>query len=120
MATITMDSSSVSNSSKAGSGGNGSQIAAITKQISQLTQKLKELGADTTIGAKEKKEMQDIIRAQIQMLQAQLAQIQQQQAQKAADKNGAGVEDVSKGSPTPRVAEGVNNPTEDNAIDVYV
>ncbi len=54
------------------------------------------------------------------MLQAQLAQIQQQQAQKAVDKNGVGVEDVSKDNTTLRVAEGVNNPTEDNAIDIYV
>ncbi|ATY90943.1 FlxA-like family protein [Pectobacterium atrosepticum] len=120
MATITMDSSSVSSSSKASSGGNGSQIAAITKQISQLTQKLKELGSDTTLDAEEKKAMQDIIQAQIQMLQAQLAQIQQQQTQKAADKNIVGVEEVSKDNPTPKVAEGVNSPTEDNAIDVYV
>lgn len=119
MTTIGPGSGAATSTAGSSSGGGGdSQIAAITKQITQLTNKLKDLASDSTMDAKDKKVMQDLVQGQIQMLEAQIAQIQQQQAQQAVDKQQASQEEADRSST--KAADGINRPTKDNVIDVYI
>jgi predicted RNase H-like nuclease (RuvC/YqgF family) len=57
----------------------------LTKQLTKLTQQLKEL-ADSSGSADEKKKQQELIQTQITVLQAQLAALQHQQAEEEQKK----------------------------------
>ena len=61
------------------------------------------------------KQQQELLQQQIAMLQQQIAQIQQQQAEKALEQQqkAEAATDIKK-------EEGVNKPTDTNAIDIYV
>ena len=86
-----------------------SQISRILDKIQQLTQQLKEL-ADSSGSADEKKKQQELIQTQITVLQAQLAALQHQQAE----------EEQKKQEQAPGKVEGVNSPTDDHQIDIYI
>ncbi|WP_194206245.1 FlxA-like family protein [Superficieibacter sp. 1612_C1] len=90
------------------SGSASSEIAGIYRQITKLTQQLKEL-ADSSLGADEKQKQQELIQSQIAMLQAQLAMLQSKQLEKSQQEQ-AQAEKV----------EGVNRPSADNQIDIYI
>jgi chromosome segregation ATPase len=85
-----------------------SQMTRITQQIVKLTQQLKTI-ADGSGDADEKQKQAEMIQEQITMLEAQLAQLQRQQAEK---------EQAQQKPSTP--ATGVNNPSDDHQIDIYV
>ena len=85
------------------------QISRILDKIQQLTQQLKEL-ADSSGSADEKKKQQELIQTQITVLQAQLAALQHQQAE----------EEQKKQEQAPGKVEGVNSPTDDHQIDIYI
>ena len=93
------------------SGGNdiASRISQLTKQLTKATQQLKELGlSDAPLD--EKKKQQELLESQITMLQAQLAQLQRQQAEEAMPKQEKGE----------AVAEGINKPSAEHQINIYV
>lgn len=108
-------SSSVSGGS--GSGDSASQTASISKQIVRLQEQLKSMAGDTTLDEDQKAKQQQMIENQIMMLEAQLAQIQQQQAEKAAEQQEASKADDTGSS---KIADGVNRPTENNKLNVYI
>ncbi|WP_368525450.1 FlxA-like family protein [Enterobacter asburiae] len=113
MTTIQASTQMIQNSS-GGSGASGSndiasQISSIIDKINKLTQQLKEL-ANNTGSADEKKKQQELIQTQIKVLQAQLAALQRQQAEEAQKK-----QDLNLGK-----VEGVNNPSDDHQIDIYI
>jgi len=99
-------------STDSSSGGNdlASQITRLTKQITKVTQQLKEVGlSDGSV--EEKQKQQEMLESQLAMLQAQLAQLQRQQAEESAP----------KASPVQQsVEEGVNKPSKDHQIDIYI
>ncbi len=64
------------------------------------------------VAPKRKKKQQELIQAQIQQLRAQLAQLQRKQAEEAEQKQ-------VQQQPQAKV-EGVNNPSDDHQIDIYV
>lgn len=110
------------NTSSGVSGGSGggdsvSQTASIAKQIVRLQEQLKSMAGDTTLDEDQKAEQQQMIETQIMMLEAQLAQIQQQQAEKAAEQQEAS---KAADSGSSKMADGVNRPTEDNQLNVYI
>ncbi|BCQ36005.1 FlxA-like family protein [Erwinia rhapontici] len=108
-------SSSVSGSSSGG--GSVSQTASIYKQIVKLQEQLKNLSGDTTLTTEQKSEQQQLIESQIALLQSQIAQIQQQEAEKAAEKQQ---ESKAADSGSSKIADGVNRPTENNKLNVYI
>jgi C4-dicarboxylate-specific signal transduction histidine kinase len=114
MTSISMPSSSApglqTTTSTAAPQGNdtSSQIARITQQIVKLTQQLKSI-ADGGGDADEKQKQADLIQEQITMLEAQLAQLQRQQAEKEQDEQS-----------TSAPVTGVNNPSDNHQIDIYV
>ncbi len=59
---------------------------------------------------KKSKNKQELLESQITMLQAQLAQLQRQQAEEA----------MPEQSPTQAIEEGVNKPSADHQIDIYI
>ncbi|ALL18600.1 MAG TPA: FlxA protein [Enterobacter asburiae] len=85
------------------------QITRILDKIKKLTQQLKEL-ANSPISTDEKKKQQELIQTQLKVLQAQLAALQRQQAEEAQKK-----QDQKLGK-----VEGVNNPSDNNQIDIYI
>lgn len=85
-----------------------SQIIRITQQIIKLTQQLKNI-ADGGGDADEKQKQAEMIQDQITMLEAQLAQLQRQQAEKEQARQQPAIP-----------ATGVNHPSDDHQIDVYV
>jgi len=93
------------------SGGNdiASRINQLTKQLTKATQQLKELGLSDA-STEEKQKQQELLESQITMLQAQLAQLQRQQAE----------EEMPEQSPTKAIEEGVNKPSADHQIDIYI
>lgn len=93
------------------SGGNdiAAQISSILNKIQKLTQQLSEL-ANSPISVDEKKKQQELIQNQIKMLQAQLAALQRQQAEEAQKKQDQAIGKV----------EGVNTPSDDRQIDIYI
>lgn len=100
--------------SSAGSGSSGgndiaAQISRILNKIQKLTQQLSDL-ANSPISVDEKKKQQELIQNQIKMLQAQLAALQRQQAEEAQKK-----QDQKLGK-----VEGVNSPSDDHQIDIYI
>lgn len=79
------------------------------KQITKATQQLKEVAlSDAT--TEEKQKQQELLESQLTMLQAQLAQLQRQQAE----------EEMPKQESSQSVAEGVNNPSAEHKIDIYI
>ena len=113
MTTINTSVSAVqsgSTGSKAATGNDlSAQISRITQQITKLTQQLKEV-ADGSGSTEEKQKQQELIQTQIKMLQAQLAQLQRQQAEETQQKQ----------EQKQLRAEGVNAPSDDHQIDVYI
>lgn len=113
MTTIQASTPSIqaSSNSKSGSSDNSiaGQISRITAQISELSQKFKDiaLGSGTP---EEKKEQQEILKAQIDGLQAQLQMLLRRQAEEAKQKQ----EQVQA------KVEGVNKPSDEHEIDIYV
>ncbi|HFK5721546.1 FlxA-like family protein [Enterobacter asburiae] len=85
------------------------QITRILDKIKKLTQQLKEL-ANSPISTDEKKKQQELIQTQLKVLQAQLAALQRQQAEEAQKK-----QDQKLGK-----VEGVNTPSDNNQIDIYI
>ncbi|WJW93574.1 FlxA-like family protein [Enterobacter pseudoroggenkampii] len=85
------------------------QITRILDKIKKLTQQLKEL-ANSPVSTDEKKKQQELIQTQIKVLQAQLAALQRQQAEEAQKK-----QDLKLGK-----VEGVNSPSDNNQIDIYI
>jgi hypothetical protein len=98
-----------SGGSSSGASGIASQISRLTSQITKLTQQLKDV-ANGSGSTEDKKKQQELLQAQIKMLQAQLAQLQRQQAEEAQQK-----QDQKQGK-----IEGVNSPSADHQIDIYI
>ncbi|MBS6033375.1 MULTISPECIES: FlxA-like family protein [Pantoea] len=107
-------SSAVSSGDSSGGGSVASQVAALSKQIQNITTQLKELSSNADLTDKQKAEMQQMYESQITMLEAQIAQLEQKQAEQAEQKN-----DDSK-LPGEIKADGVNRPTDTNQLDVYI
>ena len=81
----------------------------IRKIPDEQIQQLKEVAmGDAT--AEEKQKQQELLESQLAMLQAQLAQLQRQQAEEAMPKQENGQ----------AVAEGVNKPSAEHQIDIYI
>lgn len=94
------------------SGGNdiASQISRLAKQITKVTQQLKEVASgDGT--AEEKQKQQELLESQLAMLQAQMEALQRQQAEESAPKQGPVQQAVE---------EGVNKPSAEHQIDIYI
>ena len=85
------------------------QITRILDKIKKLTQQLNEL-ANSPGSTEDKKKQQELIQTQIKVLQAQLAALQRQQAEEAQKK-----QDQKLGK-----VEGVNSPSDNNQIDIYI
>jgi len=85
------------------------QIARITQQIIKLTQQFKEI-ADGSGSNEEKQKKAELIQQQIAMLESQLAQLQNKQAEEAQQKQETSA----------AVATGVNRPSDENQVDIYV
>ncbi len=100
-----------SGNGKSGSSDNSiaAQISTITAKISKLSQKFKDiaLGSGTP---EEKKEQQEILKAQIDALQAQLQMLLRRQAEESKQKQEQAQAKV----------EGVNKPSAEHEIDIYV
>ncbi len=100
-----------SGNGKSGSSDNSiaEQISSITAKISKLSQKFKDiaLGSGTP---EEKKEQQEILKAQIDGLQAQLQMLLRRQAEESKQKQEQAQAKV----------EGVNKPSAEHEIDIYV
>jgi len=94
-------------------GGAASEIAAINKQIAAITSQLKSLADNHTLTQEQKSEQQQMLESQIQMLYAQIAQIQQREAEKAEQQQ-------QTEQPVSARADGINRPTPDNQLDVYI
>ena len=86
-----------------------SRISALFKQIQNLQQKLVEL-QNSDGDAKQIEQQKQLIMSQIQMLQAEIARIQKQEMEKQQQ------EQMAKAMQ----GDGVNRPTADNAVDVYI
>jgi vacuolar-type H+-ATPase subunit I/STV1 len=85
------------------------QIARITKKISELIQKLKDIpGSNASV--EEKKKQQELLQMQIKVLQAQLAQLMRKQAEEAQQKQD---QKAAKDA-------GAIVPVGKNQIDVYI
>jgi TolA-binding protein len=95
--------------STAGGGGSG-RIQQLTKQIQELQQQLRDL-ANSGGSPEEIKKQQELIQAQIKALQAEIARIRQQEMEQT-QKNQ--LDKVGK------TGDGVNRPTDENQIDVYI
>ena len=85
------------------------QITRILDKIQKLSQQLNEL-ANSPGSTDEKKKQQELIQTQIKVLQAQLAALQRQQAEEAQKKQEQKLGKV----------EGVNSPSDNNQIDIYI
>jgi len=107
--TPSVQSGSSGRSSSSASSDIASQIQSLTQQVTKLTKQLKEIasGSGTT---EEKKKQQELIQDQIKMLQAQIAQLQRRQAEEA-QKN----QEQKQAK-----AEGVNSPSAEHKIDIYI
>ena len=103
----------ISGISNSGSSQAASQIASINQQIQSITKQLKELSNNDYLTIEQKAEQQQLLESQIQILQAQLAQLQQKQAEKAQQ-----TQPISQSSETK--ADGVNRPTDENQLNVYI
>ena len=115
MSSMSVESSSVGPPSSGGANSSESKEAAIMKQIAQLTKQLLNLKNDTTLEPEEKTKQQELIQNQIKMLYEQLARIQQEAADKAKQKQEtANLKDNEK------VADGINRPTAENFVDLYI
>ncbi|WP_318377404.1 FlxA-like family protein [Enterobacter sp.] len=114
MTTISTTTPSVQTGGSTGSSSAGNdtaaQISRLTQKINKLTAQLKEV-ANGSGTVEEKQKQQEQIRAQIQMLQAQLAQLQNEQAKEAEKKQEQ--KQLTQ-------AEGINNPSDDHKIDIYI
>lgn len=86
-----------------------SQIARVMKKITELTQKLKDI-PNSNASVEEKKKQQELIQAQIKVLQAQLAQLMRKQAEEAQQK-----QQQKQAQATGGVAHAA-----DHQIDVYI
>ena len=80
------------------------------KQIQELQQQLRDL-ADSGGSPEELKKQQELIQNQIKALQAEIARIRQQEAEQAQQSQ---LDKVGK------TGDGVNRPTDENQIDVYI
>lgn len=85
------------------------QIARITKKISELIQKLKDI-PNSSASLEEKKKQQELLQMQIKALQAQLAQLMRKQAEEAQQKQD---QKAAKDA-------GAIVPVGKNQIDVYI
>ena len=85
------------------------QITRILDKIKTLTHQLKEL-ANSPMSTDEKNKRLELIQTQLKVLQAQLAALQRQQAEEAQKK-----QDQKLGK-----VEGVNTPSDNNQIDIYI
>ena len=104
---LAMEIGSADNSS----GGNdiASRINQLTRQITKVTELLKEVA--TGDGSPEEiQKQEELLQSQLAMLQAQLAQLQRQQAEEAMPVQGN----------AQAVQEGVNKPSADHQIDGYI
>ena len=80
------------------------------KQIQDLQQQLRDL-ASSGGSPEEIKKQQELIQNQIKALQAEIARIRQQEAEQAQQSQ---LDKVGK------TGDGVNRPTDENQIDVYI
>jgi 50S ribosomal subunit-associated GTPase HflX len=83
------------------------------QQISKLSQQLKDLATSGSADADSQKQ-RELLQAEIKQLQAQLAQLEYKQAEEAQKKND---EKQSQSAVKP---EGVNTPSDNNQIDIYI
>lgn len=111
MTTIQASTTQIQTGGSGASSGNDipSQISRIMAKITKLTQQLKEL-VNSPISVDEKKKQQELIQTQLKVLQAQLAQLQRQQAEEAQKKQDQKQDKI----------EGVNMPSDDRQVDVYI
>lgn len=114
MSSISGVLSSAASSSDSGGGSVAAQVAALSKQIQNITKQLKDLSGNHDLSDKQKAEMQQMYESQITMLEAQIAQLEQKQAEQAEQKS-----DDSK-LPGEIKADGVNRPTDSHQLDVYI
>jgi len=114
MSSISGILSSAISSGDSGGGSVASQVAALGKQIQNITKQLKELSGNADLTDDQKAEMQQMYESQITMLEAQIAQLQQKQAEQAEQKSD------SSSQPGEIKADGVNRPTDANQLDVYI
>lgn len=114
MTTISTTTPSVNSGGSTGSSSAGNDLAAqisrLTQKITKLTAQLKEV-ANGSGTAEEKQKQQEQLSSQIQLLQAQLAQLQNEQAKEAEKKQEQ--KQLAK-------AEGVNSPSDEHKIDIYI
>ncbi|WP_145587479.1 FlxA-like family protein [Yersinia aldovae] len=110
-------SNTISATTVSASGGSGTsnssaaaQIKSINQEIEKLTTKLSTL-KDSGLTTDELQKQQQQIQSQIAALRAEIARIQAKEADKAKEDNN----NVS----TP-AADGVNHPTDQNLINVYI
>lgn len=99
-------------SSVGSTNGSTSAIASLYKQIQSITQQLKDLASDSTLTEEQKHTQQQMLLAQIQLIQAQITQIEQQHAEEAQQKKDDLSRDIK--------ADGVNRPTLNNQINIYI
>jgi septal ring factor EnvC (AmiA/AmiB activator) len=101
--------SAVSGSGATSNANVASQITALRKQESVLTQKLKDV-ATSTGDEKTKKSQSDLLNAQIQVIEVQIARLEQQQAADAAQKADAAVKafEAAKASTATRASASAN------------
>ncbi|WP_370515541.1 FlxA-like family protein [Pantoea sp. B_10] len=81
--------------------------------MASLNDELKDIAKDKSLTEKQRKDKQETINAQIQLLQAQIQQLQKQEKEKAEQKQ-------EKQEVTAVKADGINRPTDSNQLDVYV
>ncbi|EJA4670398.1 FlxA-like family protein [Escherichia coli] len=91
-------------------GGGSGRIQQLTKQIQELQQQLRDL-ANSGGSPEEIKKQQELIQAQIKALQAEIARIRQQEMEQTQQNQ---LDKVGK------TGDGVNRPTDENQIDVYI
>jgi len=114
MSSISGILSSAVSGGDSGGGSVASQVAALSKQIQNITKQLKDLSGNADLTDKQKAEMQQMYESQITMLEAQIAQLQQKQAEQAEQKSDSS-------SQTGEIkADGVNRPTDANQLNVYI
>ncbi|NLS52968.1 FlxA-like family protein [Hafnia alvei] len=92
------------------SGGGSDRVQQLMKQIQDLQQQLRDL-ASSGGSPEEIKKQQELIQNQIKALQAEIARIRQQEAEQAQQSQ---LDKVGK------TGDGVNRPTDENQIDVYI
>lgn len=117
-----MSSISAVSATGSSSGGNSQSYAQkinqLTQQLEKLTEQLKNVSSS---GDSETAQTQSqMLQAQIQVIEAQIAQLQAQQAQESAQVQPSVEETDSDESSLSAQADGVNRPTEENQINVYV